>query len=102
MELLFVVCGRPSSRNELRSANLSTFKHEVVPHLPMEFNRNIIFELLPLSIVKEGGVARVNGMDWRFDGHAWNETALTNIVDPNGLLSFKYIKCMGHLRRSNL
>ena len=41
-------------------------------------------------------------MDWGFDGHAWTEMAMTNIVDPNGLLSFKYVKCMEHLQCSNL
>ena len=83
MELLLVVFGRPLARSHLKSANLSSFKYKVVPHLPVEFNGNVIFELPPLSIVKEGGVARLDGMDRKFDGHAWTETATTNIVDPN-------------------
>ena len=101
MELLLAVCGRPSARSHLRSADLSSFKHEVVPHLPVEFNGNVVFELSPLSVVKEGGVARLDGMDRKFDGHAWIKTTTTNIVDPSQLLSFKYVKCMGHLRCYN-
>ena len=46
MELLLAVCGRPLARSHLRSADLSSFKHEVVPHLPVEFNGNVVFELL--------------------------------------------------------
>ena len=70
MELLLTICGRPSARSHLRSADLSSFKQEVVPHLPIEFNDNLIFELPSLPIVKERGVARLDGMDWKFDGHA--------------------------------
>ena len=101
MELLLAVCRRPLARSHLRSADLSSFKHEVVPHLPVEFNGNVVFELPPLSVVKEGGMACLDGMDRKFDGHAWTETATTNIVDPSRLLSFKYVKCMGHLRCYN-
>ena len=101
MELLLAVCGRPLARSHLRNADLSSFKQEVVPHLPIKFNDNVVFELLPLSIVKERGMARLDGMDRKFDGHAWTKTATKNIVDPSRLLSFKYVKCMGHLHCYN-
>ena len=101
MELLLAVCGRLSAKSQLASANLASFRHEVVQFLPTEYNGNVIFKLQSLPVVKEGGVARLDDMDRRFDGHAWTETATTNIVDPSRLLSFKYVKCMGHLRCSN-
>ena len=44
----------------------------------------------------------LKGMDKRQDGHAWTETATTNITDPDGQLSLKYIKCLGHLRCDNI
>ena len=97
MELLLAVCGRPSAKSQLASANLVSFRHEIVQFLPIEYNGNVIFELPSLHVVKEGGVARLDGINQRFDGHAWTETATTNIVDPSRLLSFKYVKCMGHL-----
>ena len=97
MELLFAVYGRPLAKSHLRSAELSSFKQKVVPHLPVEFNGNVIFELPLLSVVKEGGVARLDGMDRKFDRHAWTKTATSDIIDPSWLLSFKYVKCMGHL-----
>ena len=49
-------------------------------------------------MVKEGGLSRLDGMDQKRDGHVWTETATTNISNPSGTLSFKYVKCLGHLR----
>ena len=46
--------------------------------------------------------AMLEGMDRRRDGHAWTETATTNITDPDGQLSFRYVKCLGHLRCQNI
>ena len=97
MELLLTVCGRASAKSQLASANLASFRHEVVQFLPIEYNGNVIFELPSLPVVKERRVARLDGMNWRFDGHVWTETVTTTIVDPSRLLSFKYVKCMGHL-----
>ena len=101
MKLLLSMGGKPFARSILKSADLSSLKHEVVDFLPVEFNGDLIFELPPLASIKEGGVCRLDGMDCRFDGHVWTETATTNISDPSGKLSFKYIKCMGHLRCMN-
>ena len=47
--------------------------------------------------MEEGRIARLDGMDWKFDGHAWMETTTTNIIDPSQLLSL----FMGHLRCYN-
>ena len=94
--------GNKSGRSLLKSVDLSSFVHESVKHLPVEFNRNRVFELSPLTAVKEGGLSRLDGMDRKRNGHVWTETTMTNIFDPSGTLSFKYVKCFGHLRCDNI
>ena len=91
-----------SGRSEFKSVDLATFPHQKLNYLPTKYNGNIVFELPPLSTVKSGGAAMLEGMDRRRDGHAWTETATTNISDPDGQLSFRYVKCLGHLRCENL
>ena len=86
----------------MKSVDLSSFVYEAVKHLPTEFNGNQVFELPPLIVVKEGGLSRLNGMDQKRDGHVWTETATTNISDLSGVLSFKYVKCLGHLCCDNI
>ena len=91
-----------SGRSELKSVDLATFPHQKLNYLPAKYNGNIVFELPPLSTVKSGGAAMLEGMDQRRDGHAWTETTTTNISDPDEELSFRYVKCLGHLRCENL
>ena len=91
-----------SGRSELKSVDLATFPHQKLNYLPTKYNGNIVFELPPLSTVKSGGATMLEGMDQRQDGHAWTEIATTNISDPDGQLSFRYVKCLGHLRCENL
>ena len=101
MDLLLLMGSSKSGRSILKTADLSTFKHEVVKFLPVEYNGNCIFELPLVAVVKEGGLSRLDGMDRKRDGHVWTEMATTNIFDPSGVLTFKYVKCMGHLRCTN-
>ena len=77
MKLLLSMGGKPSMRSILKSTDFSSFKHEVVDFLLVEFNGDCIFELPPLASIKEGGVCRLDGMDCRFNGHVWTETATT-------------------------
>ena len=91
-----------SRQSEFKSVDLATFPHQKLNYLPTKYNGNIVFELPPLSTVKGGGGAMLEGMDWRRDGHAWTETTTTNISDPDGQLSFRYVKCLGHLRCENM
>ena len=88
-------------RSDLKNVNLASFPHQKVNYLPSKFNGNSVFEYPPLPCIKGGGAAMLEGMDRRRDGHAWTETATTNISDPNGQLSFRYVKCLGHLRCPN-
>ena len=101
MDLLLGMGYSKANRSVLKTIDLSTFKHEVVKYLPVEYNGDCIFELPPLVVVKEGGLSRLDGMDRKRDGHVWTETTTTNICDPSGILTFKYVKCMGHLRCTN-
>ena len=87
-------------RSDLKNVDLATFPHQKVNYLPSKFNGNAVFELPPLPCIKRGGAAMLEGMDRRCDGHAWTTT--TNISDPNGQLSFRYVKCLGHLRCPNV
>ena len=59
-----------SGRSELKSVDSATFPHQKLNYLPTKYNRNIVFELPPLSTVKSGGAAMLEGMDRRRDGHA--------------------------------
>ena len=88
--------------SELKIVDLSTFLHEKLNYLPIKYNGDIIFELPPSPTVKDGGATMLEGMDRRRDGHAWKETTTTNITDPDGQLSFRYVKCLGHLRCDNI
>ena len=102
MTLLLALKNMPGGRNDLQNTNLTSFKHMVVESLTLdEFNGDCIFELPPLPVVKAGGSCRLDGMDRRFNRHVWTETATSNILDPSGKLSFKYVNCMGHLRCNN-
>ena len=96
MDLLLRMGSSKSGRSILKTVDLSSFKHKVVKFLPIEYNGNCIFELPPAAIVKEGGLSRLDGMDRKRDGHVWTEMATTNISDPSLVLTFKYVKCMGH------
>ena len=102
MDLLLLMGSSKSGRSILKIADLSTFKYEVVKFLPIEYNGNCIFELPPVAVVNvEPGLSRLDGMDRKRDGHVWMEKATTNIFDLSGVLTFKYVKCMGHLRCTN-
>ena len=88
-----------SGWSELKSVHLATFPYQKLNYLSTKYNGNIVFELPSLSTVKGGGAAMLVDMDRRRDGHAWTETTTTttNISDLDGQLSFRYVKCFGHL-----
>ena len=91
-----------AGRSELKNVDLASFSHQKVNYLPTRYNGDIVFELPPLPNVKGGGAAMLEGMDRQRDGHAWTETPTMNITDPDGQLSFRYVKCLGHLRCQNI
>ena len=101
-ECILSLCSHRGGRSDLKNVDLATFTHQKVNYLPSKFNGNAVFEFPPLPYIKGGDAAMLEGMDRRRDGHAWTETATTNISDPNGQLSFRYVKCLGHLRCPNV
>ena len=58
MDLLLLMGSSKSGKSILKTTDLSTFKHEVVKFLPIEYNGNCILELPPIAVVKEGGLSR--------------------------------------------
>jgi hypothetical protein len=62
----------------------------------MTFNGDILFELPPLSPSNPSST-QMQGMDKKYDGHAWSKVIITNIKNSFGL-SFKKAHCLGHLR----
>jgi hypothetical protein len=99
---IVVAMGRHSTaKSTLRNANLQLFLHHKVKYLPSQYNGNVIFELPPVIVPKEGTAWRLEGLDRMSDGHAWTETQTTNLCNPCGELSFKFVKCLGHLRCLN-
>ena len=101
MDFFYAMGGNKSGRSILKSVDLLPFKHELVRFLSAEYNGDRVFELPTLAVVKEGGLSRLDGTDQKRNGHVWTKTATSNISDPSGVLSFKYLKCLGHLRCVN-
>ena len=80
-DLLVAMCNKHNAKSEFRAADLGSFEHKNVKYLPSQFNGNAIFELPPLHAPKLGGKGRLEGMDRRYDGHCWTETATSNLSD---------------------
>ena len=59
-----------AGRSGLKNVDLASFSHQKVNYLPTRYNGDIVFKLSPLSNVKGGGAAMLEGMDRRRDGHA--------------------------------
>jgi hypothetical protein len=88
---------QPQSRSMLKNSNLGSFPHYKVKFLPSQYNGYAIYELLPILAPKESAVGRLVGMDRSCDGHAWTETQTSNLSDLLSQLTFRYVKCLGHL-----
>jgi hypothetical protein len=82
--------------NELRNLDYNKITILIVSILPTTFNNDIIFKLPPLSPSNPSSTY-MQGMDKKYDGHAWSKVITTNIKNNFGL-SFKKVRCLGHLR----
>jgi hypothetical protein len=98
-ESLVAIENQPNTRCMLKIVDLALYPHHTVKYLPRQYNGDAIFELPTILVPKDGAAGRLDGMDCTFDGHAWTET--TNLSSSKSNLSFKYVKCMGHLRCMN-
>jgi hypothetical protein len=100
-ESLVAIGNQPNARCMLKIVDLASYPHHTVKYLPRQYNGDAIFEFPAIVAPKDGAVGRLDGMDRKFDGHAWTETQTTNLSSSKLDLSFKYVKYMGHLRCMN-
>jgi hypothetical protein len=82
--------------------DLAALPHERVKYLPRQYNGDAIFELHAILAPKDGAAGRLDSMDRKYDGHVWTKTWTTNLSTPRSELTFKYVKCLGHLRCLNM
>ncbi len=81
--------------NELHNLDYDNITILVVSFLPTTFNGDILLELLPLSPSNPSST-QMQGMDKKYDGHAWSKVITANIKNSFGL-SFRELHCLGHL-----
>ncbi len=80
---------------KLKSVDYGAITIEFVNCLSTKFNGDILFELLPIYHPL-GHFRQLQGMDWKFDGHAWCKLQASNIKNSFGL-GFIMTKCLGNL-----
>ena len=96
-ESIVAIGNQLNARCILKTINLALFPHYTVKYLPWQYNGDAIFKRPTILAPRDEVAGRLDGMDRKFDGHAWTETQTTNILGSKSDLLFKYIKCMGHL-----
>ena len=101
LECLRQLQNRPRGKSDLKMLNLDTLRCERVQYLPAEFNGDVLFEFPPVSNSTLPSSSRhMEGMDKRYDRHAWTKTYTTNIVNEFGLI-FRSSNCVGHIQCTN-
>jgi hypothetical protein len=80
---------------ELKSLDYEVIWIELVNYLPTKFNGDILFEFPPICHPL-GQLGQLQGMDKKFDGHAWCKLQTSNIHN-SFRLGFRMTKCLGHL-----
>jgi hypothetical protein len=96
-DTLVSIGNQPNARCLLKTIDLASFPHIKVKYLPRQYHGDSIYKLPPIIAPKDGTASRLDGMDRRYDGHAWTETMTTNLSLAKPDISFKYVKCLGHL-----
>jgi hypothetical protein len=61
-DIVVATGGHSTAKNTLRSADLQSFPHYKVKYLLSQYNGNVIFELPPVIVPKEGAIGRLEGM----------------------------------------
>jgi hypothetical protein len=84
---------------KLKSLNYDTITIEFVNCFPTKFNGDSLFEL-PHVRHPLGHSAQLQGMDRKYNGHAWYKLQTNNINNVFGL-GFQMTKCLGHLYCQN-
>ncbi len=85
----------PHASIELRSLNYDNTKIENFLCLPMKFDGDILFELVFIQHLTNC-LRQIQGMDRKYNGHAWDKMKMTNIK-TNFELGFRSTQCLGHL-----
>jgi hypothetical protein len=73
------------SRNELATVDYDKISYYKVQYLPLLYNGDVIFELLPSLVSASSFKNGMDGTDKRFDGHTWCRTITSNIHNSQGL-----------------
>jgi hypothetical protein len=78
-DTLVALGNQPNAKCFLKIVDPRSFLHVKVKYLPCQYNGNSLFELPAIVASKELATDRLDGMDRKFDGHAWMETHTTNV-----------------------
>jgi len=84
----------PHLSNELKPLDYNKIKIEYVSFLPITFNDNIIFEMTRPIYLPNGHFGQMQGMDRKYNGHAWCKVKTSNIKNGFGL-GFRNIGARG-------
>jgi hypothetical protein len=93
--LLKVMSLTPRASFELKSFDYDAITIEFVNYFPTKFNGDILFEFPHVRHLL-GHSKQLQGMDRKYDGHAWCKLQTNNIKNAFGL-GFRTTKCLGHL-----
>jgi len=81
--------------NKLHNLDYNKIIILTVLFLPTTFNGEIMFEVPPL-FPSNPSLMQMQGIDRKYDGHAWLKVITTNIKNSFGL-NFKKVHCLGDL-----
>ncbi len=95
VDLLKVMSLTLHNYSKLKYLNYNVIIIEFVNCLPIKFNGDILFEL-PHMRHSLGPSEQLQGMDRKYNGHAWCKLQTNNIKNLFGL-GFRMMKCLGHL-----
>jgi hypothetical protein len=70
--------------NEFRSLDYNKIKSQKIIFFPITFNGDIILELMPICFPTSHS-RQMQGMDHKYDGHAWCKMKTSNIKNSFGL-----------------
>jgi hypothetical protein len=82
--------------NELRTLDYDKIPLQKVQSLLITFDGHLLFEFPPIYS-NAHNLSQLQGMDKKYDGHAWSKLVTTNIKNSFGF-SFRKAHCLGHLQ----
>ena len=101
VDCLKKLSARKGSKSVLSKVDFHKIKTEKVDFLPPRFDGDVLFEFPPAGKYASQSQAKLlQGMDKRYDGHAWTRTITSNIKNDMGL-TFRMSSCLGHLQCTN-